>query len=103
LAGIKILEIWKSELLFYDFELIGNMVNVMIPCRGVNFECKSDDLIEKVVLETLEKYNTFIHAFKFNNNKFYARFSANIYNELSDFIFAAEKFQEILRKIEEEM
>jgi len=103
LAGFKILEIWKSELLTYDFELIGNMVNVMIPCRGVNFECKSVDFIAKVVLETLEKYNTFIPTFKFNNNKYYARFSANIYNEISDFIYAAEKFQEILRKNEEEM
>jgi len=97
LAGMKISLIWNTGLLAYDPDLNANMVNVLIPCDGIGFVCRSVEFVAKVAKETFDIYNTYVATLKFSNGKFYARFSANIYNELSDYVYAAEKFLEVLR------
>ncbi len=97
LAGLIISEIWNSKLLTYDSEVLGNMVNVLIPFNDIDSKHKTDEFIKKVTLETFNVYNVYIPTFKFSGD-FFARFSANIYNDIDDYVYAAEKFLEILKK-----
>lgn len=102
LAGNKIAQMWNTGILVYDRELNANMVNVLIPCDGVGFVCRSVEFVAKVVKETFDEFNTFVPTFRFSNGKYYARFSANVYNEIGDFVYAASKFLEVLRRNEKE-
>ncbi len=67
------------------------MVNVRIPCDDPK-------IIEECKKEALFKFNTFIPVFKFNNGKFYARFSALIYNDITDHIYAANALLELINQ-----
>jgi hercynylcysteine S-oxide lyase len=87
-AGQEIAKVWGTEILIKDKMKTPAMVNVRVPCDD-------PDLIEKIVKEALFEYNTYIPCFKFNNGKIYARFSAQIYNEISDYLYAANIFKKL--------
>ena len=99
-AGMLVKELWNTEMLTENKFLLGNMVNVRIPC---DVRVCNKDFLNNVTKETLIKYNTYIMSYVFSNGKAYVRLSANIYNEISDYIFAAGKFLEVLRIKEKEI
>lgn len=82
-AGLEISKLWGTEMLIEDKSRIGNMVNVRIPCED-------KEIIEKSTQRIFNEQNCFIPFTCFNDGKFYARFSAQIFNELSDFKKAGE-------------
>lgn len=90
-AGVEIAKVWGTEILIKDQTKIPAMVNVRVPCEDTV-------LIEKIVKQALFEYNTYIPCFKFNNGKIYARFSAQIYNEISDYLYAANVFKKLIEK-----
>lgn len=90
-AGNEIAKIWKTELLITDKERIGSMINVRIPCEN-------KDIIEKCIYKTLHEHNIMITFVRLNDGKFYSRFSAQIFNEISDYRVAAETFFKEIEK-----
>jgi hypothetical protein len=49
----------------------------------------------------MEKYNTYLVIYSFDG-KIYTRISAQIYNDISDYQFVAQKFLEIIAKYKKE-
>ena len=91
-AGLEVAKLWNTEVFIENEERIGAMVCVRIPCED-------NELIEKIVNKVLYEYNTYIPTVKFNDGKFYARFSAQVFNEVGDFIKASELFLKALKEI----
>lgn len=60
------------------------MVNVRIPCEDFT-------KIQKIVTQMQQEDNTYMVAYQYDGNN-YARFSAQIYTSVSDFIYVAQKF-----------
>ena len=92
-AGKRVAELWGTEMLINDKERTGCMVNVRIPCDN------EQALLQAVEL-TLERYNTWVVVYKFNDGKYYTRLSAQIYNEVEDYIFAIKSFTKVLEEVE---
>ena len=68
--------------------MLGAMTTIILPYQG-------NDVEAKLGLEFCEKYNTFIKIGKYQD-KYYARFCAQIFNELEDFVFVANAVKEAL-------
>lgn len=90
-AGLEISRIWGSEMLIRDKERVGAMVNVRIPCED-------KDIIEKIVYKALYEYNVYFVTVKVNDGKYYARFSAQVFNDIGDYVKAAEVFLKLLKE-----
>jgi selenocysteine lyase/cysteine desulfurase len=88
-AGQHVSALWNTDLLIKDKGKFCCMVNVRIPCGD-----------EKTILNAVKRlyleYNIYILTFKFNNGKYYARFSAQIFNEIEDYNYAAKIFLKLL-------
>jgi len=93
LAGQKVAELWKTEVLIARRDRVCAMVNVRIP----SFDIK---LIEHAQKKLMFDFKCYFPVFKFSNGNYYARLSAQIYNEISDYIYAAENFLYILNNEE---
>lgn len=89
-GGKRMAEIWGTRLLASDPRLSSSMINVLAPSSDYA-------LCHKLAMDMLYEVNCFPHFFAFDG-KVYCRLSAQIYNELSDFEFAASKFKEYLLK-----
>jgi len=66
----------------------------------VRIPCDNEQLLLQAVELTLERYNTWVVVFKFNNGKFYTRLSAQIYNEIEDYVYAISSFTKELNELE---
>jgi selenocysteine lyase/cysteine desulfurase len=95
-AGNVISELWNTDLLIRKKDKIGSLINVRVPCKICD-----PILLNIAAQKTLFERNTYLPIFIFNNGKVYTRLSAQIYNELSDFINAANIFLQVLNEIEE--
>lgn len=87
-VGKEVAKIWDTEELITDEELIGAMVNVLLPYQEADVEAK-------LGREFCEKYNTLVKVFKYQG-KYYARFSCQIFNEMEDYIYVANAVKEAL-------
>lgn len=63
--------------------------------------CNDIDLCVNIAKKMLDQYNCYPIFYKFNN-KVFCRISAQIYNELSDYIFAANTFLTLLKSAMDE-
>ena len=90
-SGNEIANMWGTELLVRDKSKSCAMVNVRIPFGD-------EKMILNAVQEALFEFNTYIPTFKFSNGNFYARFSAQIYNDISDYLYASKVFLNLLTK-----
>lgn len=86
--------IWKTKMLTSDKDCLGYMNNIQIPSKDIA-------ICEKVQTQLMEKYNTYLVIYSFDG-KIYTRISAQIYNEISDYQFVAQKFLEIIAKYKKE-
>jgi len=91
-AGKEVAKIWGTEMLIIDKCRIGSMANVRIPFND-------EQLLRKAVDVCLTQHNTFIVVYKHNDGNFYTRMSAQIYNELSDYTYAAEKYLQVVHDL----
>ena len=91
-AGLEVARIWGTEMLISEKSRIGSLVNVRIPCND-------EQLLLKANYIALYEHNVFVVVFKFNDGNFYTRLSAQIYNELSDYVYAAETFLKIIDQL----
>jgi hypothetical protein len=80
--------IWKTKLLTNDERLIGYLNNIEVPSKDIG-RCV------EICNTMLKLYNCYPVVFEFGG-KVYCRISAQIYNDISDFQFAAEKFLDLL-------
>ena len=101
-AGELISEKWNTSILENESEtLTSAMVTVEVPLEklGITFEEFRDDF-DGITQESsrimVYEYNTLV-PFAIHNDKVYARFSAQIYNDLSDYDYASEKFIDALK------
>lgn len=102
-AGEMIAKMWETEVLIEDKSKVPAMVNVRIPyVEESQYSQINPPLPVQAVKLTLRKYNTYIVVFKFNDGNYYARFSAQIYNELSDFKYAASNYLKVLKHLKGE-
>ena len=65
------------------------MNNVEVPSNDI-------DLCGRLAKKMLDEYNCYPIFYKFDN-KVFCRISAQIYNELSDYVFAATTFLNLLK------
>jgi selenocysteine lyase/cysteine desulfurase len=94
-AGIEVAKIWGTETLIINKVRIGSMVNVRLPIND-------EEVIRKIIYKALFEHNVYMITFKFNDNNHYVRFSGQIYNEISDYIYAAETFNKLLEELKGE-
>ena len=94
-AGNEVAKIWGTEILIEDEARIGAMVNVRLPCED-------KEIIDKIVYKLLYENNTFLANGKYNDGNYYARFSAQIFNDLSDYILVAELFLKVMNDVKKE-
>ncbi len=87
-VGEEVAKIWDTEQLIQDENLIGAMVVILLPVQTADVE-------KKLGLEFCEKYNTFLKFAKYQD-KYYARFCAQIFNELEDYVYVAKAVKEAL-------
>jgi len=88
-VGDKVKEIWKTELLVADYEMLPYMVNVITPYQ-------QDDIWDKLdVKKVLETAKTIFQLGKYKDI-WYIRFSCTVYNELGDYENAAKVVLDIL-------
>ena len=95
LAGKEVAKFWGTEVLILNEERIGAMVNVRVPCE-------SQIVIEEAVKKMLVENRTFLAFKKFNDGKFYARLSAQIFNEIGDYLKVADDFLRIINEMKSE-
>jgi len=90
-AGQRISDIWGTELLVPSENNQIAMINVILPCQN-------KELLEKLFNPKfmLEKLQLYIVATKYKEF-YYARFSCYIYNQLSDYEFAAKFVLDLLQ------
>jgi len=93
-AGKEVSRIWGTEVLIKDKGRIGSMINIRIPCQD-------KDILDKAVYKCLYEHNTYIVSYKHNDGNFYTRMSAQIYNELSDYTYAAETFLKVIEELKQ--
>ena len=86
--GKEVSKIWNTEELITEENLLGAMTTILLPYQG-------NDVEAKLGLEFCEKYNTFGKIGKYQD-KYYARFCAQIFNQLEDFVFVANAVKETL-------
>lgn len=82
--------IWKTRKLTKDISMQGYLNNVEVPSDDI-------DLCVKIAKQMLDKYNCYPIFYKFDG-KIFCRISAQIYNELSDYEFAANTFLHLLQQ-----
>jgi len=88
-AGNYLSDLWNTSLLVRNDSMIGCIVNVELPIK--------DDKIGETLTQILfDKYKIYIVSFKFES-KWWARLSAQIYVEKSDFITLGKKVLDILK------
>ena len=85
-------KIWGTELLIKDELLACNMISIAAPIYNEEQANKIDSFNEYIY----NKYNTIFFIFKFSNNKYYARISAQIMNEIGDYEIAAKALLEYI-------
>lgn len=96
-AGKLMAEIWKTEVLITDENQLGSMNNVRLPLG----DPKPPDpakFVERLVKELYLQYNTYMAYFQQDGN-WYARISAQIYNDINDFKMVAEAVLKIKSQI----
>jgi len=91
-AGKEVARVWGTEMLIKDKSRIGSMVNVRIPISD-------DAILAKAVYKCLYEHNTFVVVYKHNDGNSYTRMSAQIYNEISDYTYAAETFLKVINEL----
>ncbi len=89
-AGKKVTQLWNTEVLIKNSDRAVAMANVRIPCDDIT-------IINLAAKKTLEEFNIFIFCFHFDG-KYYAKFTAQIYNEVDDFIYAGKVFLKVLNE-----
>jgi hercynylcysteine S-oxide lyase len=93
-SGGKVLaEMWKTEVLF-DETMVGGMVDVRVPTTNAT-------LALSIGRTLIDNYNTFVPIYDIGSvggvpGVFYARVSAQVYLEISDFEYLAKSVQEII-------
>lgn len=87
-AAREMARIWKTSLMTEDERLIGYLNNIEAPTKDIK-KCV------EIALMMLQYYNCYPIFYEFDG-KVYCRISAQIYNDLSDYQFAAEKFLDLL-------
>jgi len=90
-AGQRISDIWGTELLIPTENNQIAMINVVLPCQN-------KELLEKLFNPKfmLDKLQVYIVATKYKDF-YYVRFSCYIYNQLSDYEFAANLVMKLLQ------
>ncbi|KAH3760134.1 PLP-dependent transferase [Pelomyxa schiedti] len=86
-------EKWNTSLLLDDESMIGSMACVQMPMSAVTPEEKQR--VHDFPMEMLEKRNIYAPSFVFNN-KAYFRLSAQVFNEIEDFLKLANVVSELL-------
>ena len=96
-GGNLIANIWNTSRLVKNDMNVGNMVNIKLPTQNQT----QVKFIQNVLFRqtTKEKY-TFLPVFKWNGI-FYARVSAQVYNEISDFEWFARIVLEKLKLVQD--
>lgn len=87
-VGNLVSKIWGTELLIKAPQSCA-MVDVRIPCVD-------DKIIEEATKKLMLDYNISTLTYKFTNEKYYARFSSQIINEINDYKYGAETFLRII-------
>ena len=95
-AGKEVVRIWGTEMLILEKNRIGSLVNVRIPCND-------EQILNKANYKALYEHNVYVVVFKYNDGNFYTRLSAQIYNELSDYVYAAETFLKIINDLKSQV
>ena len=90
-AGELVAEIFGTEVLIKDTNKFGSINNIRMPIDNA-------DLLQKAVNNTLFEDNTYVTNIEFDGH-FYMRISCQIYNELNDYKYAANKFMKQLAKL----
>lgn len=80
--------IWKTKLLTEDERLIGYLNNIEVPSKDTS-KCV------EICNTMLKLYNCYPVVYEFAG-KIYCRISAQIYNDITDYEFAANKFLDLL-------
>jgi hypothetical protein len=80
-AGKLMASIWRTKLLTDDERLIGYLNNIEVPSNDIQ-KCVS------IANHMLNYYNCYPVVYEFDG-KVYCRISAQIYNDITDFQFAA--------------
>lgn len=88
-------EIWKTKKLTEDVHMMAYLNNVEVPCDDISLCLKIADKMQY-------EYNCYPVFYKFDN-KVFIRISVQLYNELSDYVYAANLFLQLLNAAQEEM
>lgn len=94
-GGRALAAAWETELLFDDTARFAAMVDVRVPTTNAT-------LALSIGAALMQRYNTFVPIYDLSHvggavpNVFYARVSAQVYTELSDFEFLAAAVKEII-------
>jgi len=101
-AGATVSEKWGTTVLGPILS-VSTMVNVEVPVSelGINVAVLTGPRMADCLdyySDELFPYDTFV-PYIVHNNKVYVRFSAHIYNELSDFEYAADAVLKIFKKL----
>lgn len=94
IAGDEVAKVWGTEVLILNKDRIGAMVNVRVPCES---QIEIDEAVKKMLGEK----RSFLAVKKFNDGKFYARLSAQIFNEIEDYLKVAKEFIHIIKEKKE--
>ncbi|WWD20884.1 hypothetical protein CI109_105361 [Kwoniella shandongensis] len=97
----RVRKIWGTQIMENsDGELTASMCNVEIPYASSPKDVPEQLLQQRYIDDELFKANTFIAAFR-HDGKWWARFSAQVWNDLSDFEYAAKVLLRIGKEVQE--
>lgn len=80
-----------------DKTLTACMVNIELPLK--ESKLSTQDTIQTIIEELIHEHNTMASPF-YHGGKYWARLSAQIYNDLSDFEHGAHALQKICKELE---
>lgn len=83
-------EIWKTKKLTEDTRMMCYMNNVEVPSTDIN-------LCVQIAKKMLDEYNCYPIFYQFHG-KVFCRISAQIFNQLSDYVFTATTFLNMLKQ-----
>ncbi|CAK7899529.1 hypothetical protein CAAN3_04S06480 [[Candida] anglica] len=93
-------KVWKGSSILNTKETATALINVEVPVQDLIPEVDINEIapwLPQVEHEICIDYNTFVPCF-FYEGKVYIRFSCQIYNELDDYIYAANAVSETFKK-----
>jgi len=92
-VGEKVAQIWNTEIMFSNNAVVSALVNVRFPTNNATLAKE----VQNVLFDEAGRY-TYLVVYTFEE-VVWARFSCQIFNQMSDYQWAAERALEVLQDI----